>query len=54
MKKFSHKFLFGSDFPGVPGIRKNYDALKELLKDDTALERIGFQNACDLFGFWSG
>ncbi|MBW1801760.1 MAG: amidohydrolase [Deltaproteobacteria bacterium] len=54
MKKFCHKFLFGTDFPGVPGIRKNYDALKELLRDDAVLERIGVQNARDLFGFWPG
>ena len=52
MKKFSHKYLFGSDFPGVPGVRKNHDALRQLLQDDTVMERIGFQNAYDLFGFW--
>ncbi len=52
MIKFSHKYLFGSDFPGVPGIRKNYDAIRELLQNDAAMERIGFQNAYDLFGFW--
>ena len=52
MKKFCHKFLFGTDFPGVPGIRKNYDALKGLIQDDAALEQICYKNACDLFGFW--
>ena len=52
MKKFSHKFLFGTDFPGVPGIIKNYDTIKELIQDNGAMERIGFQNAYDLFGFW--
>ena len=52
MKKFSHKYLFGSDFPGVPGIKKNYEAIKELIKDDGAMERIAFKNAYDLFGFW--
>ena len=52
MIKFSHKFLFGTDFPGVPGIRKNYDAIKLLLQDDAAMERVGFKNAYDLFGFW--
>ena len=54
MKKFSHKFLFGSDFPGVPGIRKNYEALKGLIQDDAVVERICYRNACDLFGFWQG
>jgi hypothetical protein len=52
MPKRPRKFLFGSDFPGVPGIKKNYDALARLLKDDEALHRIRFQNAYDLFGFW--
>ncbi len=52
MKKFSHKYLFGTDFPGVPGVRKNFDALSQLLQDDAIMERIGFQNAYDLFGFW--
>jgi uncharacterized protein len=52
MKKFSHKFIFGTDFPGVPGIRRNYEQLREVLKDDRALERIGFQNAYELYGFW--
>ena len=53
MKKFCHKFLFGSDFPGVPGIKKNYDVLRRLLQDDGVLERIGYQNARELFGFWN-
>jgi len=52
MSRWSGKFLFGSDFPGVPGIKKNYDALAQLLKNDEALHKIGFRNAYDLFGFW--
>jgi GNAT superfamily N-acetyltransferase len=48
----SGKFLFGSDFPGVPGIKKNYRALVDLAKDDDVVKRIAFQNAYDLFGFW--
>ena len=52
MSRFSHKFLFGSDFPGVPGITKNYDVLASLVADEEAMHRIGFQNAYDLFGFW--
>ncbi len=47
-----HKFLFGSDFPGVPGIRRNYDVLADLLTDEGALGSIGFRNAYELFGFW--
>jgi len=52
MKDFSHKYLFGSDFPGVPGIRKNFEAVSELVGNAAAARRIGFQNAYDLFGFW--
>ncbi len=52
MKKLSHKYLFGTDFPGVPGIQKNFDALQKLIRDDAAMELICFQNAYDLFGFW--
>ena len=52
MKKVGHKFLFGTDFPGVPGIRKNYEAISNLVKDDTLMDLIGFRNAYDLFGFW--
>ncbi len=50
--RFPHKFLFGSDFPGVPGIRKNFETLERLIPDREILQLIGFQNACDLFGFW--
>jgi uncharacterized protein len=52
MKRFSHKYLFGTDFPGVPGIRKNYNEVCDLVKDQGAMENIAFRNAYDLFGFW--
>jgi predicted TIM-barrel fold metal-dependent hydrolase len=52
MKRFNHKYLFGSDFPGVPGIKKNYEAIEKLIQDDGAMELIGFKNAHELFGFW--
>jgi GNAT superfamily N-acetyltransferase len=52
MKKYAHKFLFGSDFPGVPGIQKNYEQVRELINDDAAMELISFKNAYDLYGFW--
>jgi predicted TIM-barrel fold metal-dependent hydrolase/GNAT superfamily N-acetyltransferase len=52
MKKFANKYLFGSDFPGVPGIRKNYTEMGQLIKDDRTMELIGFKNAYELFGFW--
>jgi predicted TIM-barrel fold metal-dependent hydrolase/N-acetylglutamate synthase-like GNAT family acetyltransferase len=52
MKRYPHKFLFGSDFPGVPGVRKNYDKIKDLIRDERVMESIGFRNAYELFGFW--
>jgi hypothetical protein len=52
MKRFAHKYLFGTDFPGVPGIVKNVNKLRELVKDDGVMEMICFQNAYNLFGFW--
>ncbi|OPX98167.1 MAG: Acetyltransferase (GNAT) family protein [Syntrophorhabdus sp. PtaB.Bin006] len=52
MRKFARKFLFGTDFPGVPGIMKNYSEVRDLIRDDAAMDLIGFQNAYDLFGFW--
>jgi len=52
MATFSSKYLFGTDFPAVPGIRKNYDVIRYLVGDEKAMSRIGFQNAYDLFGFW--
>ncbi len=52
MKRFSRKFLYGSDFPGVPGIRKNFAIIADILRDDEAVANIGFRNAYDLFGFW--
>jgi predicted TIM-barrel fold metal-dependent hydrolase len=52
LKRFPEKFLFGSDFPGVPGIRSNFEAISRLIKDPDIMQLIGFQNAYDLFGFW--
>ena len=52
LPRFPQKFLFGSDFPGVPGIGKNFKAMSELINDRDIMQLIGFQNAYDLFGFW--
>jgi predicted TIM-barrel fold metal-dependent hydrolase/GNAT superfamily N-acetyltransferase len=52
MARNSRKFLFGSDFPGVPGISRNCRVLRDLVRDETAFRNITFQNAYDLFGFW--
>jgi uncharacterized protein len=52
LRQNHRKFLFGSDFPGVPGIRKNFDTLAGLLEDEEMMINLGFRNAYDLFGFW--
>lgn len=52
MRKFSGKYLFGTDFPGVPGIKKNFDKLSAILDDPEATRKIGFDNAYELLGFW--
>jgi GNAT superfamily N-acetyltransferase len=52
MKNFARKYLFGTDFPGVPGIRGNYEAIANLVADTPAMDLIGFTNAYELFGFW--
>jgi len=53
LKRFPKKFLFGSDFPGVPGIRKNLETIHHHIKDDEIMHLVAFQNAYDLFGFWN-
>ncbi len=45
------KFIFGTDWPGVPGIRKNAEAVKGLGFDRETLEKIFFKNA---LGFYAG
>ena len=52
LPRLPQKFLFGSDFPGVPGIRKNFEAMSKLINDRDIMQLIGFRNAYDLFGFW--
>jgi len=52
MVRFPEKFLFGSDFPGVPGIRKNFETIRTLVRDDAIMRLIGYDNAYELFGFW--
>ena len=52
LTRFPEKFLFGSDFPGVPGIAQNFETMSRLIKDKEIMQLVGFQNAYDLFGFW--
>ena len=48
MGRLSHKFIFGTDFPGVPGVKKNIDAINELPISAEAKERIFYKNAVNL------
>jgi len=50
MERLSEKFLFGSDFPGVPGLRRNLEALSRLGLSRAALENICHRNAVRLLG----
>ncbi len=45
MEKLSDKFIFGTDFPGVPGIAKNANIIKSLSLSQESLEKIFFKNA---------
>jgi predicted TIM-barrel fold metal-dependent hydrolase len=51
MERLSEKFLFGSDFPGVPGLRLNVEKLTRLGLSQSALENICHRNARRLLGF---
>ncbi len=52
MEKMSHKFLFGTDFPGVPGVKKNIDAIKNLPFSKETQNKIFYRNAKKILKFW--
>jgi len=52
MEKMQDKFVFGTDFPGVPGIWKNIDAINSLSISDSCKEKIFYKNAMNIFNFW--
>ncbi|MFX0116333.1 MAG: amidohydrolase family protein [Candidatus Hodarchaeota archaeon] len=50
LEKLADKFIFGSDWPGVPSIKKNIEAIEKLpLKADTK-QKILRQNALKILG----
>ncbi len=49
IKRFPEKFLFGTDFPGVPGIKSNAEAVYELDIPQKSKELICYDNAERLF-----
>ena len=51
MERLSEKFLFGSDFPGVPGLQLNVEKLSRLGLSRQAMENICHRNARRLLGF---
>jgi hypothetical protein len=51
MAKLAARFLFGTDFPGVPGVRSNAEKIAALGFDDAALHRILYANARELLPF---
>ncbi|MFQ6111390.1 MAG: amidohydrolase family protein [Nitrospinota bacterium] len=48
LEKLSHKTVFGSDWPGAPGIRKNIEDLRALPLSEGAKERILGGNAAKI------
>ncbi len=52
LERLQEKFLFGSDFPGVPGLRRNVEKLAALGLPRVALDNICRENARRLLGFW--
>jgi len=51
MEKLSDKFLFGSDFPGVPSLKENIKIINNLELSLASREKIFYKNAEKLFGF---
>lgn len=45
MGKLHHKFIFGTDFPGVPGVAANTERISALDLTEDALENIFINNA---------
>ncbi len=52
LEKLSNKFLFGTDFPGVPGVKKNIEAIKFLNISEDAEKNIFYKNAKKILKFW--
>lgn len=50
LERVADRVLFGSDFPGVPSIRRNVEAFRELPYSDELIEGALFTNAARLLG----
>ena len=50
LARLGERFIFGTDWPGVPGIRANAEAVAGLGFDRALLERVFFRNALTVYG----
>lgn len=48
--RLAPKCIFGTDFPAIPGLRDNVDAVADLDLDPDVLERVLWRNAVDVYG----
>jgi predicted TIM-barrel fold metal-dependent hydrolase len=49
LSRLAQKFIFGTDWPGVPGIRQNAEAIAGLGFDRETLEKIFYKNAMEFY-----
>jgi predicted TIM-barrel fold metal-dependent hydrolase len=49
LPRLAQRFIFGTDWPGTPGIAKNASAVADLGFDRPTLERIFWRNAFDVY-----
>jgi uncharacterized protein len=50
LARLAGKWIFGTDWPGVPGIRRNADALAQIGLPDSVLRDVFAGNAAKVFG----
>ncbi len=52
LEKLSDKFMFGTDFPGVPGVKKNIEIISSLPLSKETKEKIFYKNSIKVLNFW--
>jgi len=50
LPSYPERFIFGSDWPGVPDIRSYADRVRKLPLDESIIERILWKNAAAVLG----
>lgn len=48
--RLTRKMIFGTDWPGIPGIARNARAVAALLPDDEVRDLVLWRNACAVYG----